>query len=132
MLGVVIAFRPPAKSRGKDFSCSLELVDESEKKIKFVAFGTASSLPQQCPLGSIVCLRKVEVVEFRGRSQLQAHSRLCTWAVLSERSDGSLCVASSNDPQLSLNEAERQRGRTLRAWVSHTNIIPGERYLYSC
>ena len=65
------------------------------------------------------------MVEYQGRPQLQCHSRLGYWAVLSERSDGSLSVSFSNDALLTLSEAEKQRGRTLKAWAARTNLIPG-------
>ena len=124
-MAVVTTFRPPAKSRGKDYFCCLELVDESEKDIKCMIFGSESSLPQASPPGTVVCLRKVEVMEYQGRPQLQCHSKLGYWAVLSEQSNGSVCISSSNDALLMLSDAEKQRGRTLKEWAGHTNLQPG-------
>ena len=122
---MVTTFRPPSKSRGKDFFCSLELVDESEKEIKCLIFGPESTLPQQCSAGSVVCLKKISVEEYQGRPQLSAHSRLSYWSILEEKSDGSLDVSASNDSLVTLSDADKQRGRTLKEWVKQTNLVPG-------
>ena len=129
---MVTTFRPPSKSRGKDYSCSLELVDESEKPTKCLLFGSESSLPRQCPPGSVVCLKKAEVVDFNGRPQLLAHSKLSYWAVLVERSNGSIAVSANNDSLVSLSEAEKQRGRSLKEWAEQTNLIPGGCWKVHC
>ena len=121
-----MAFRAPAKSRGKDFSCLIELVDESENEIKCLLFGSEGELPRHCPVGGVVMLKKIEVNEYQSRLQLIGRPRWSTWAVLSERGDGSLSVSSSNDPHLSLSEAERRRGGELKAWTDSTNLISGE------
>ena len=125
---MVVAFRAPAKSRGKDYSCMLQLVDESEDEIKCLLFGSESELPRQCPLGSVVLLKKVEVTEYQNRPQLVAKSRLSTWAILSEKDDaaGSMSVSFSNDHCLSLSEAEGKRGKNLKIWADSTNLISGE------
>ena len=107
-------------------SCYMELVDDSEKTIKCVLFGSESSLPRVCPEGSLVCLKRFEVVEYHGRPQLLSHAKLCYWAILSARSNGSIFVSSSNDALLSLNEADKQRARTLKVWVDSTNLVTGK------
>jgi hypothetical protein len=132
LLGVVTTFRPPAKSRGKDFFCSLELVDETEKQIKCVIFGPESTLPHQCPVGSVVCLKKIAVEGYQGSVQLSAHSKLSYWAVLEEKRDGSIDVsAANNDSLVSLSDAERQRGRVLKEWAEQTNLVSGGCGLFS-
>ena len=126
LLGVVTSFRPPAKSRGKDFFCSLELVDETEKQIKCVIFGSESTLPQQCPVGSVVCFKKVSIEDYHGSVQLSAHSKLSYWAILEEKRDGSIDVsAANNDSVVTLSDAERQRAKVLKEWVEQTNLVPG-------
>lgn len=124
---MVTTFRPPVKSRGKDFFCSLELVDESEKQINCVIFGPETTLPQNCPAGTIICLKKIAVEEYQGRVQLSAHSRLSYWALLEEKRDGSgLQVAANNDSLVTLSDADKQRGRTLKEWAEQkTSLIPG-------
>ena len=122
---MVTTFRPPSKSRGRDFSCALELVDESENQIKCVIFGPESSLPLRCPVGSIICLKKVAVEEYQGRQTLSAHSKLSYWAILEVRSNGSFGVSASNDSLMMLSDADKQRGRELKEWAEQTNLIPG-------
>ena len=76
-------------------------------------------------MGSVVCLKKVAVEEYQGRPQLSAHSRLSYWAVLEEKSDGSLGVATNNDSLVILSDADKQRGRTLKEWAGQTSLVPG-------
>lgn len=125
LLAVVTSFRSPAKTRGKDFSCCLELVDKSEKEINCMLFGSEESLPRVCPVGSVVCLKKFEITNYQGRPQLLVNTKRGCWAILAERSNGSIYVSSSNVP-LSLSDSEGQRARTLKTWADTTSIVSGE------
>ena len=123
---MVTSFRAPSKSRGKDFSCALELVDEDERgSIKLVIFGSESGLPKSCPVGAVLCLKKVEVAEYGGHAQLKGHSLYTYWGILEKTRGGSISVSASNDTLVTLSDADKQRGKTLIEWVETTNLVPG-------
>ena len=72
VFGVATLHRPPYKSQGSDFSCTVDIVDESSRgePLTCVLFHPSiERLPQQCAVGDIICLHGMNIREFNGRMQ---------------------------------------------------------------
>ena len=83
-MGVVVLFKPPYQSRGRDHTCTLEIVDEGceTTPLPLIFFNRERGrLPRGVHVGDVVCVRRVELGEFNQRLQgkCQAHSSWLIW-----------------------------------------------------
>ena len=117
VMGVVVLFKPPYQSKGRDYTCTMEIVDEGCQNcpVPLIFFNRdMQKLPQSCNIGDVVCVRRVDVGEFNYRIQGKCRSQ-CSWM----RWDGSKewkrgPVATSGGT--SPGTAEANRVRLLITW----------------
>ena len=127
IIGVVAEFRAPTKSRGNDYSCCIELVDEGEKKLKCLIFNNDSALlPQSCARGDVVLLRRVGVKMFN--QSLQAVCpRFGSWITC--RKDSREIVPITCKDNFTFTAVEKERVRALREWAARSALCTGMRYI---
>ena len=124
VFGVVLSFRSPTKSRGRDHSCSVEFVDESELPVKCVLFNIdKTNLPQLCSMGDIICIRRISVSTFNERLQLLA-SNFSSWILFRKESSKIIPVTSS--ASYTYTDEDTRRVQQLRDWALTTSLaLPG-------
>lgn len=84
VMGVVVLFKPPYQSKGRDYTCTLEIVDEECQRspVPLIFFNRdRNKLPRSCSIGDVVCVRRVDVGEFNYRVQgkCRNHSSWLLW-----------------------------------------------------
>ena len=82
-MGIVTLFRPPYKSKGTDFTCTFEIVDEgcASSPFPLIFFNRdVNKLPRSCSVGDVLCVRRVDVSEFNQRLQGKCR-HFCSWLV---------------------------------------------------
>ena len=84
VMGVAVLFKPPYQSKGRDFTCTVEIVDEGSGKssVPLIFFNREKGkLPREVKVGDVVCVRRMEVGEFNHRMQgrCRSHSSWLVW-----------------------------------------------------
>lgn len=90
VIGVVVLFKPPYQSKGRDYTCTIEVVDDSCEKspVPLIFFNRDQrKLPQSCSVGDVVCVRRVDIGEFNHRLQGKCRSH-CSWLMWDGRKVG--------------------------------------------
>ena len=127
VFGVATLFRPPSKSRGKDYSCTIEIVDETcpSNPLTCVCFHPdLAQLPQQCAVGDIVYLHKMKVIEYNGRKQGNCWG-YSTAVTFSGDPDAEV-VRKTGSSATPLMEADRERVVNLKQWAKANYLTPME------
>ena len=121
VIGIVSYFRPPALSRGTDYSCTVGLKDDSDHPLKCVLFnGDLTKLPTSCNIGDILCLRRGSVSMYAGNLQL-LFNHISSWLLFQGDSDSPLCSSSN----CTITNVETDRVRELREWLAALNALQG-------
>lgn len=90
LMGVVALFKPPYKSKGTDFTCTIEIVDEgcNTSPIPVIFFNRdINKLPQSCNVGDVLCVRRVDIAEFKSRLQGKCRSFI-SWLLWDGQREG--------------------------------------------
>ena len=123
LIGVVTSFRPPSKSLGRDYSCSMSLVDEGGQSVKCVLFNPSEDkLPQDCSSGDVICLHRVNVTEFNDRLQVQG-AKFSSWMLFKLSGVGAVPV--TNSDSYTLIASDEVRVRQLKRWSSQNIVASG-------
>ena len=121
VMGVVVLFKPPYQSKGRDYTCTVEVVDEgcSVNPVPLIFFNREKGrLPRGVNIGDVVGVRKVEVGEFNSR--LQGKCRVqCSWLVWDcQQGGGGGRRPSLTSEGASWDHEEMARARQLLDWSS--------------
>ena len=123
IMGVISLFKPPYKSRGADYTCTIEIVDEGCPTSPFpcIFFNRdMDKLPQTCSVGDVLCVRRVEVGEFNQRLQGKCR-RFCSWLVWDgEKEEEGPPLAHSDGS--SWDSGEVKRAAQLIRWNASRNL----------
>lgn len=90
VMGVVALFKPPYKSRGTDFTCTIEIVDEEcqTNPVPVIFFNRdMNKLPRSCNIGDVLCVRRVDIAEFNYRLQGKCRSFI-SWLLWDGQREG--------------------------------------------
>ncbi|CAO3689881.1 unnamed protein product [Umbelopsis ramanniana] len=137
--GVVTKFKPPTKTRGHDFVCSLSVADPSRGMGQMgdtsinLFHPSSQTLPHFQGTGSIFILRAARVQAFQNKLQCVSIRGSTKWAVIPSSpsgKDSSDEIGPVNIPGmlLSLDEKDRQVIRILRNWF---NTLPSSDNAFS-
>lgn len=133
VLGVVTTFEAARKSRGPNYFCSLEIVDQSEIPVKCVFYNTqVLLLPSNCSAGDIICIRRITVTGPLGHLKLLS-SRISSWLLFRRESSKIVPITSANS--FTFTKEEKRCVQQLRSWVSSTSLLPpgqSTMQLYAC
>ena len=119
VFGVVTLHRPPSKSHGTDFSCTVEIMDETcrGEPLTCVLFHPKiERLPQQCAVGDIICLHRMNMKEYNGRLQGNC-LRYGSSATFDGRPEATVEPRSGAGPHV-FTEEEKQRVSQLKQWAA--------------
>ena len=128
VMGVIVLFRPPYMSKGSDFTCTMEIIDEgSESSPTPLIFFNRDrrKLPQSCNIGDVICVRGVAIGEFNNRLQGKCRN-MSTWLVWDGQKDGRRAPAAASDGA-SWDTDEMDRACTLIRWSTSDRTV-GEVY----
>lgn len=90
VMGVVVLFKQPYKSRGSDFTCTIEIVDEGCERnpVPIIFFNRdMNKLPRSCNMGDVLCVRRVNIAEFNYRLQGKCRD-FCSWLLWDGQREG--------------------------------------------
>ena len=84
VMGVAVIFKPPYQSKGRDHTCTVEVVDEGceTSPVPLIFFNRdPARLPQSVSVGDVLCVRRVEVGQFNNRLQgkCRAYASWLVW-----------------------------------------------------
>ena len=109
----------PSKIRKDQYTCCLELTDDTLVKVQCMLVGTGFPPSPSC--GDILCVRRVAVTESGEWVTVTASSDNPWW--LCRREDG--LKESSNFPNLALGPTEKSRITELKSWaIQHCKLAP--------
>ena len=117
VMGVVVLFKPPYQSKGRDYTCTMEIVDEGsrENSVPLIFFNRdVQKLPQSCNIGDVVCVRRVDLGEFNGRLQGKCRNH-STWLMWDGQNTGRRPPAVTSDG-VSWDPSEMSRAAQLITW----------------
>ena len=128
VMGVAVLFKAPYQSRGRDFTCTVEIVDEgcSNSPVPLIFFNKEKEkLPRGVNVGDVVCVRRVEVGEFNHRLQgkCRNHSSWLVWGS-SQRGEGRGKAPTLTSEGASWDSLEMTRAGKLLSWS--TSVGTGE------
>lgn len=90
VMGVVVLFKPPYKSKGSDYTCTVEIVDEGceQTPVPIIFFNRdIDKLPKTCNIGNVLCTRRVDIAEFQQRLQGKCRN-YCSWLIWDGEREG--------------------------------------------
>ena len=122
VMGVVSLFKAPYMSRGTDYSCTVDLVDEGCPTHSFpVIFFSRNvdKLPQTCCVGDVLCVRGVDIAQFNQRLQGKCRS-LFSWLLWDGKRKGRKDPARSSDGSF-WDSYEVDRAEQLIRWTTSLN-----------
>jgi len=123
IMGVISLFKPPYKSRGADYTCTIEIVDEGCPTSPFpcIFFNRdMDKLPQTCSVGDVLCVRRVEVGEFNQRLQGKCR-RFCSWLLWDGEKEEEGPPLAHSDGSL-WDSGEVKRAAQLIRWNASRNL----------
>ena len=118
VMGVICLFKPPYKSRGADYTCTAEIVDEESATSPFpcIFFNVdINKLPKSCDVGDVLCVRRVEVAEFNQRLQGKCR-RYCSWHWWKGEGEGEERPPMISSDGSSWDSTEAKRAAELISW----------------
>eukprot|EP00736_Rhodelphis_marinus_P009627 Rmarinus@m.16072 len=121
LYGVITDYRDPYKSRGQDYTCSIDIRDESvTEPMKINIFRSeARELPRPRAVGDIIRVHRLDIGRYHDKPQgkIAKTDTITHWVLFSGSGSDAEPYARSS-VKFTLNDADRRRTSELRSWCS--------------